>query len=163
MPGAVALLIGGVGVALLYAALTGQSFIAEVKAAASGGPNPGRSDTALRAVSTTAPDAMVRLGQTVGAPGTTGLVEPFRSRVSALLYEAGGRVTIVSGRRSYQEQARLYAKYQAGTGNLAARPGSSKHEQGLAVDFGGDVALAERLAPKYGLRQTVPGERWHFE
>ncbi|HJW61416.1 MAG TPA: hypothetical protein VJ931_17430, partial [Actinomycetota bacterium] len=44
-----------------------------------------------------------------------------------------------------------------------ARPGSSKHETGLAVDLGGNLALAGREAPKVGLERTVPGEAWHFE
>jgi len=54
----------------------------------------------------------------------------------------GGRVT--SGQRSTAEQAKLYAKYKAGTGNLAAAPGSSYHEIGQALD----VAKAEGVTLK---------------
>jgi hypothetical protein len=82
--------------------------------------------------------------------------------VNRIIAESGGRVTISSGFRSRAEQESLYAKYKAGQGNLAAKPGTSKHEHGLAVDFGGDLNLARQLATKYGLAGTVPGEPWHF-
>lgn len=95
--------------------------------------------------------------------GLEGLEGRFGNAVASLLREAGGRVSVVSGRRSRQQQEALYAKYKAGTGNLAAKPGSSRHEHGAAVDFGGDLALVAKLAPKYGLKATVKGEPWHWE
>lgn len=90
------------------------------------------------------------------------LAEPLRSIVAKILAESGGKVTIVSGRRSRAEQEVLYAKYLSGNGNLAAKPGTSQHETGNAVDFGGDLNLAAQLGAKYGLFATVPGEPWHF-
>lgn len=95
--------------------------------------------------------------------GLDGLDPPFKAQVQALLAAAGGKVGISSGWRSSTEQATLYARYLAGNGPLAAKPGSSKHECGLAVDFSGDLALAAQLAPQYGLVRTVPSEAWHFE
>jgi hypothetical protein len=37
--------------------------------------------------------------------------------------------------RSFAEQQVLYARYRAGTGNLAAYPGTSNHGLGLAIDL----------------------------
>ena len=54
---------------------------------------------------------------------------------------AGVSVRAVSGYRSYSEQQRLYADYVARYGQttadtLAARPGYSEHQTGLAMDVG---------------------------
>jgi len=71
--------------------------------------------------------------------------------------------------RSYASQAVLYAKYRAGTGNLAAPPGYSSHEAGLAVDVesaGGTNAAVRWLrvnAGRYGFAATVKSEPWHWE
>lgn len=79
-----------------------------------------------------------------------------------IVAESGGRITISSGRRSTQEQQTLYERYRAGKGPLAAKPGTSKHEHGEAIDFGGDMGLLRQLATKYGLINSVPGEAWHW-
>lgn len=100
------------------------------------------------------------------------LAEPLRGRVAELLELAGGTVTIVSGRRSFAEQAALRVRNgcpdvhssPASTCRVpTAIPGTSKHEEGLAVDLGGDLGLAARLAPQVGLVASVDGEPWHFE
>jgi LAS superfamily LD-carboxypeptidase LdcB len=46
-----------------------------------------------------------------------------------------------------------------------ARPGTSAHERGLAVDLGGDIALAVRLVERLDLPLSRPmaHEPWHFE
>ena len=90
------------------------------------------------------------------------LTPPMREATIAWLDAGGGRFRIFSGVRTYAEQVDLWNKYLAG-GNLAARPGTSKHERGEAVDISGDKPLATRLAPQFGLGLTVPGEDWHFE
>lgn len=94
--------------------------------------------------------------------GIDGMDPRMASIVQRIIDESGGRVTVRSGFRTRQEQAALYQKYLNGTGNLAAKPGHSAHEHGLAVDFGGDLGLAAQLAAKYGLVNSVPGEPWHF-
>jgi len=96
-------------------------------------------------------------------PAIDGLQEPLRSIVNQIITESGGKVTVSSGFRTLAEQQALYNAYLDGTGNPAARPGTSMHEHGLAVDFGGDLALAQQLAAKHGLVATVPGEAWHFQ
>lgn len=90
------------------------------------------------------------------------LREPLRSIVKKIVAESGGRVSVTAGFRTNQEQQALYNAYISGKGNLAAKPGSSRHEHGMAVDFGGDLNLAAQLAQKYGLHASVPGEPWHY-
>lgn len=67
----------------------------------------------------------------------------------------GLRLSIVSGRRSTEQQAELYRRYRLGSSKFpAARPGHSMHERGLAVDVRGSAAavqLAGRYAPYFGL------------
>ena len=46
----------------------------------------------------------------------------------------GFDIYIISANRTYAEQSVLYARYLAG-GGLAARPGTSNHEGGQAVDL----------------------------
>lgn len=62
------------------------------------------------------------IGRTVSLSEARGIVEGI-----------GGRVT--SAQRSRAQQEALYARYQAGKGPLAAKPGSSLHEAGQALDI----------------------------
>lgn len=94
------------------------------------------------------------------------LAEPLRTAVKGLLAEANAgsstpRVVISSAFRTRAEQQALWDANPDPA--RVAPPGTSKHEQGRAVDFGGDLALVAKLAPKYGLAATVPGEPWHYE
>ena len=91
------------------------------------------------------------------------------------------RVKVVSACRSLADQQRLYDKYRAGTGNLAANPertlpggwkGSWHMQQAdgwcHAVDFrivnrGVTTQEVNRIAKAYGLRRTVPSEWWHHQ
>jgi phage-related protein len=96
-------------------------------------------------------------------PGIAGLYDPLAAVVSRIISQGRGGVSVISGWRSSASQARLYAAYQAGRGNLAAPPGRSKHEGGAAVDFGGNRSLYTRLARAAGLVAPVRGEPWHWE
>lgn len=78
--------------------------------------------------------------------------------------------TVTSGYRSRASQSALYAAYLSGRGNLAARPGTSMHEQykfpGGAVDLS-DGPSARRTIPsfksKFKPSMNYPsGEPWHF-
>ena len=76
----------------------------------------------------------------------------------------GVDLKITSANRSRQEQEVLYQKYLNGTGNLAAKPGSSNHESGLAIDFTntpGAHAWLAKNAGRFGLK-NLPGEPWHY-
>ena len=46
-----------------------------------------------------------------------------------------------------------------------ARPGTSMHERGLAVDLGGDLSVAVALVDelRLPLRRPLENEPWHFE
>lgn len=74
---------------------------------------------------------------------------------------------IRSGFRSHERQMWLYEAYRAGWGNLAARPGYSNHQAGRALDLYIDdprtLAWLGTHARRYGFRQTVRSEPWHFE
>jgi LAS superfamily LD-carboxypeptidase LdcB len=74
---------------------------------------------------------------------------------------------IRSGFRSHEMQELLYREYQRGWGNLAARPGYSKHQSGRAVDiYIDDYAVYEWLtknARRFGFKRTVKREAWHWE
>ncbi len=100
---------------------------------------------------------------------TSGLDPELLRRLDAVGRELGAKIDVISGHRSYDEQARLYAAYQAGTGNLAAKPGTSNHEHGGAADvYVNGVALADvkgarDIAARHGLHFPVGGESWHVE
>ena len=85
----------------------------------------------------------------------------------------------ISGVRSLDDQKQLYANYQAGLHGqplpypargrvpLAAVPGTSMHERGLAADIEADdpnqEAALRAMAPQFGLRTIGPSDPNHFE
>ncbi len=99
----------------------------------------------------------------VAAPtGTEGLQPFFAIRLSCM-FEAVEGLWIVSGFRTRAHQAALYEAKP----DLAAPPGASNHEVGLAADLGFPSAQAEGAAhavgPTCGLEFPVPHEPWHIE
>ena len=70
---------------------------------------------------------------------------------------------ITSSYRSTEKQAELYALYKAGRGNLAAPPGKSLHERGLALDARGDAAWELAMARHRWHRPIINVEPWHWE
>lgn len=103
--------------------------------------------------------------------GTGGLHPALGSAVTRLIEASHGSIYVVSGFRGPREQARLWASALAEHGSVesaddwVAPPGTSMHERGLAVDLGGDLALADRLVRSMRLPLTRPlsHEPWHFE
>lgn len=91
-----------------------------------------------------------------------GLQPGFVARLNCLFTKVSG-LTIISGFRTHAEQAALFEQKP----ELAAPPGHSMHELGLAADLGypSDAAetLAHRSAPLCGLEFPVPYEPWHVE
>lgn len=70
--------------------------------------------------------------------------------------------------RTMEQQEHLYAMYQAGTGALAALPGHSNHQNGIAVDINRaghpeTDAWLKQNAGEFGFKRTVPSEAWHWE
>ena len=98
-----------------------------------------------------------------------GLNKQLLARLATIGERVGEKVSITSGHRTRDEQEVLYQRYLAGTGNLAAKPGTSNHESGNAADVKiGGVSLnshaeAARIAAEVGLHFPVPGEPWHAE
>ena len=70
---------------------------------------------------------------------------------------------ITSGYRSIEKQAVLYKKYQSG-GTLAAKPGTSWHNFGGAIDISDGLRfISESECMKFGLIKPVHTENWHFQ
>lgn len=94
-----------------------------------------------------------------------GVQEPLRSIALQIIEASNGAIGISSGFRTYDQQAQLYDDYINGRNGQAraARPGHSKHERGMAIDFSGDMELLAELAPKFGLFQPMDDEAWHWE
>jgi hypothetical protein len=94
--------------------------------------------------------------------GTEGLAPWFAARLGCLFERVPGLV-LVSGYRTREHQARLHEEKP----RLAAPPGRSMHELGLAADLGyanGEArSAAHREAPGCGLRFPVSHEPWHAE
>lgn len=96
----------------------------------------------------------------------------FRSPYDAISGKSESGVAI---RASSQKQ--LYDSYLAGKGNLAAKPGSSNHGNGIGLDLntGGkssgrfinvDKKIYSWLVKnswKYGFIRAVAGEEWHYD
>lgn len=67
------------------------------------------------------------------------------------------------GARSRADQERAYALHLSGRGPLAARPGTSAHEGGRAMDVNPWPNAREvALLSQFGLGLTVRGEPWHI-
>jgi hypothetical protein len=98
-----------------------------------------------------------------------GLNPDLLRRLATLGERLGEPLKVSSGHRTRAEQEALYRKYLDGTGNLAAKPGTSNHESGNAADVQvGGVNLASNgrakdIAHELGLHFPVPGEPWHVE
>lgn len=119
-----------------------------------------------------------RPGASDGSRGQYGLQVPaansFNQLSSAFSKQFGHGITVNDGGRTYAQQQELYNLYLAGKGNLAAKPGTSVHESGLAMDWGdiGGVGSAthnwlRQNAANYGWYWTGGGfsqvESWHWE
>lgn len=84
---------------------------------------------------------------------------------------AGVILRVNSGYRTMAQQEYLYNCYLTGrcnNGNLAARPGYSRHQSGHAVDintgYHGVVSWLDRNASKYGFSNPIRSrEPWHWE
>ena len=84
-------------------------------------------------------------------------------QLQAMAQGTGRSIHVQSGFRSRSEQQVLYNRYLNGTGNLAAPPGSSNHESGMAADITPGREVFGGVAGKYGLSFPIPSESWHVE
>ena len=96
------------------------------------------------------------------ATGTQGLRGWFVARLVCLFNRVHG-IRIVSGFRTRAEQAQLHAERP----DLAAPPGRSMHERGLAADLAFPSRFAQltahSVAAVCGLEFPVTKEHWHAE
>src|SRR5262249_4711852 len=76
----------------------------------------------------------------------------------------GMEVRVSHGTRSFDEQAELYRKYLAGEGKLAAPPGKSAHNYGMAIDVavikGSAVVDTPAMWARLGRLGEGLGLRW---
>lgn len=95
----------------------------------------------------------------------SGLNPIFAARISAAIGDAekatGGKAAVTSAYRTYADQVNAWNNYQSGRGGIAARPGKSLHEQGMAFDLGpGPVRdWIEGHAAQYGLEAATAADR----
>jgi hypothetical protein len=94
------------------------------------------------------------------------------ARLRKMIADSGGRLWVVSGFRSVERQQQLWdqavKKYgsEAAARKWVARPGTSNHNKGRAVDMGGtDEGMSWMKANlgRYGLWQPMDHEPWHIE
>ena len=97
--------------------------------------------------------------------------EPYLALVAAAAKD-GVLLTLNSGFRSHPEQKHLHDGFKRGLPgfNTAAKPGSSKHQNGIALDIsvpGGDddptYEWLKKNATMLGFVRTVSKEPWHWE
>jgi len=118
-----------------------------------------------------------------GTPAVGGLNAEFARRFKLLQHavkQAGGDLYIYSGGRDAKQQAGLYQaalkKYgsESAARKWVAPPGKSNHDThaglkyglgdgAVASDLRGDLAMAHKLAAKYGLMFPLSNEAWHIE
>jgi len=92
--------------------------------------------------------------------GDTDFSPALGNALSNMAKQTGQAIYVQSGGRTYAEQAYLYATKGPG---IAAPPGSSKHETGMAADITPGREVFGAAAGQHGLAFTVPHESWHIE
>jgi peptidoglycan L-alanyl-D-glutamate endopeptidase CwlK len=86
-------------------------------------------------------------------------VQPYARALIQKAAAAGIVIKVISGTRTYEEQAELYKKYKVG-GPLAAAPGRSNHNFGIAFDIGvfsgsSDPEKAKTYIPESPVYKTI--------
>lgn len=131
----------------------------KVEGAVTGAAPSGVSSNELIDMGPGKPKGVRRFGHVIGV----NIVAKFDAMVAAAAAD-GVQLRITSGYRSYAEQVALWNLYKAGKGNIAARPGTSNHETGDAIDFTntpGAWAWLKRNSTRFGFKNFDP-EPWHY-
>jgi hypothetical protein len=103
-------------------------------------------------------------------------------KMASAAKQAGVTITIASGFRTVARQEYFWNCYQTkkcNNGNLAARPGTSNHGRGIALDLNTNCGTQSGAKPncggsrvyqwllnnghKFGFKRTVQSEPWHWE
>jgi hypothetical protein len=101
----------------------------------------------------------------IGQGSVNGIDKAFLKRFNMYSDEVGG-LSIVSGFRNRQQQAALYDAYKRGVPGQAraAKPGSSMHEKGLAIDHSPNSTASMRAtASNFRLYYPMGDEPWHVQ
>ena len=101
----------------------------------------------------------------VGGKPTTKATGHAFLKMQAAANAEGVSLSLTSGFRTMEEQKHLYSCYvnqSCNNGNLAAKPGYSNHQSGLALDVSTSTWLT-RNASRFGFARTVSQEPWHYE
>ncbi|MGY3278124.1 phage tail tip lysozyme [Bradyrhizobium sp. S3.7.6] len=118
--------------------------------------------TALRSGHVEGSNAAKGIG--IGDANLADLDPEFMGRMNALWAaapdEAKKGAGIISGKRSYEEQAELYRRYRSGRGGIAAPPGRSRHESGSAADWRDPTGWFHEHANEYGLHFPMGRRDW---
>ncbi|MFN3428585.1 MAG: peptidoglycan-binding protein [Candidatus Sericytochromatia bacterium] len=131
----------------------------KVEGAVNTGAAPGVSSNELIDMGPGKPKGVRRQGKIIGV----NIAANFDRMVAAAAAD-GVQLRITSGYRSYAEQVHLYNLYKSGKGNIAAKPGTSNHETGDAIDFTntpGAWAWLKRNSQRFGFKNFDP-EPWHY-
>jgi hypothetical protein len=157
-------------------ASSGGAFAAQL-ASALGTAAPSTGGSAVRLTKDGVPVDLVKYGngkipasalESIGR-GSHRLWAPAAERFTAMVEAArkdGVQIGVTDSYRSYGEQVDLARrKGLYSQGGLAAKPGTSDHGWGLALDLdlGGKAqAWMRKNAGDYGFRENVPREPWHW-
>lgn len=91
----------------------------------------------------------------------------FNELNAAVKKKYGRGIGVVSSYRTYSRQVYFWNLYVKGKGNLAARPGTSNHGVGLAIDVDNwSQGVIERMGSRYGFQKKwsdAPSEPWHYK
>lgn len=135
-----------------------------------GGDTPAQGQAANVAPSGAPTGTLVDLPSDLCEGGACQLDASWAPNAIAALRQAavdGYPVVTISTNRTYEQQAGLYACYQAGRCGIAAAPGTSNHEGGQAMDLArrGGASLAgpgdpyweemKRIGPQFGVLQQA--------
>ena len=133
--------------------------IAQLDRAGVGGNKPTQNDT-------TKPNMNALTGVSLEGVNTA-LVSNLGKAAAEYLERTGQKVIVNSGKRSSEKQAKLYDDWIHGRSPYpAAKPGTSMHERGLAVDIDVNQAAAMDqmgILAKYGLNRPVKGDPVHIQ
>lgn len=94
-------------------------------------------------------------------PGTVGMDQRLADRSQDFIQD-NPNTYLSSGVRSTADQQRLYDN-RASNPNPVARPGTSNHERGMAIDIGGMTSGQRAMLPQYNLAQPVANDPPHVE
>jgi hypothetical protein len=128
-------------------------------------PDSGGSvDVAYLASVVVDPDAF-RLGDLSNLYGDVDVNPVFAGRLAALAEDEGKQLFINSGTRTIAEQQAIWdSTPEERRAAYVARPGTSRHQFGIAADVGGWAEnISDSKLSKYGLYRRVSYEPWHFE